>query len=310
MYKEIYLAGGCFWGTEALMGALPGVLETEVGYANGTLEAPTYKQVCRGDTGHAETVRVRYDPARTSLTTLLGWYFRSIDAMSVERQGGDVGNQYRTGVYYTDAADRDEIEAVFCQVQAGLPGPMAVELAPLSCFYPAEPYHQDYLDKNPGGYCHVPLELLAQARQAGSGILPHYAMGDTAALSPMARAVLFEADTEPPFSHPLWNQFPAGIYVDAATGEPLFAARDKFYSGCGWPSFSRPISPEVVTEHLDTSYGMERTEVRSRSGNLHLGHVFDEPAGRRYCINGSALRFIPKDEMEAAGYGALLERAD
>lgn len=310
MQKEIYLAGGCFWGTEALFQAIEGVLETEVGYANGHLKNPGYRAVCGGDTGHAETVRVRYDDEIVSLETLLDWYFRSIDPLAVNRQGPDVGKQYRTGVYYTDPDDRAKIEGYFQRVQAALNGPLAVELLPLSCFWPAEEYHQDYLAKNPGGYCHIPQALLLEARKRPLKIKERYPMGDVNVLSPMAKAVLFETATEPPYSHPEWNRFEPGIYVDAATGEPLFASRDKFFSGCGWPSFSKPIVPEVVSEHMDTSHGMVRTEIKSRSGGLHLGHVFEEGDGRRYCINGSALRFIPKDRMAAEGYGDLLSAAD
>lgn len=309
MNKDIYLAGGCFWGTEALLQAVEGVTETKAGYANGNTEYPTYQQVCTGATGHAETVLVRYDTERTSLNTLLSWYFRSIDPFAVNRQGPDCGTQYRTGVYYTDPADRSEIESVFRLVEKELGKAVAVELMPLSCFYPAEDYHQKYLKKNPAGYCHVPRSLIAEARYRPLRIKDSYPMGDTDSLSPMAKAVLFHGATEPPYSHPEWNSFEEGIYVDAATGEPLFASADKFYSECGWPSFSKPILPEVVSERTDRSHDMIRTEVRSRSGDLHLGHVFDEPAGRRYCINGSALRFIPKDKMEQEGYGDLLSAA-
>lgn len=310
MEKELYLAGGCFWGTQALLQSLAGVIKTQAGYANGWLKNPTYEQVCAGDTGYAEAVRVEYNGEILPLTTLVDWYLKSIDPMAVDRQGPDRGKQYRSGIYYTDPADAAPIQAQLAALSKTLPGPLAVELRPLACFYPAEEYHQDYLKKNPGGYCHIPSALLAQARKRPLKVKPAYPMGDTGTLSPLSQAVLFDNATEPPFSHPEWNRFDSGIYVDAATGEPLFGSGDKIWSDCGWPSFAKPIVPEVVKERPDHSHGMERTEVRSRSGDLHLGHVFDEPSGLRYCINGAALRFIPREKMKEEGYGDLLPAAD
>ena len=157
--KEIYLAGGCYWGTEKFMGVLRGVTETEVGFANGHVAAPSYRQVCDTDTGHAETVRVVYDPAVLPLEKLLSLFWRIIDPTSFEKQGGDVGNQYRTGVYYVDEADRPVIEASLADLAKAYADPIVVECLPLACFYPAEEYHQKYLDKNPGGYCHIPRRM-------------------------------------------------------------------------------------------------------------------------------------------------------
>lgn len=161
--KEIYLAGGCYWGVEKFMRSLKGVTDTEVGFANGTVEAPTYRQVCQDHTGHAETVRVRYDPAVLPLPLLLRLFYRIIDPTAVERQGGDVGNQYRTGVYYADPADAPVVEASLAALADALDKPLAVEHGPLRCFYPAEEAHQDYLDKNPAGYCHVPWAMIRWA---------------------------------------------------------------------------------------------------------------------------------------------------
>lgn len=158
--KTLYLAGGCFWGTEAYLRQFPGVLRTEVGYANGRTAHPSYEEVCRNNTGHAETVKVDFDEAVLPAGRLLERYFRAIDPFSVNRQGGDVGTQYRTGVYYADKALLPELEAAFREQEAKLGRPMAVELLPLENFYPAEDYHQDYLTKNPGGYCHIPAALL------------------------------------------------------------------------------------------------------------------------------------------------------
>ena len=166
--KEIYLAGGCFWGTEHYFKQIRGVLETQTGYANGHTENPSYEDVCTDRTGFAETVRIVYDPAQVTLRLLLELYFKSIDPLSVNRQGHDEGTQYRTGIYYTDPSDLPVIEAVYTAVQEGLGELLAVEKQPLVNFYPAEDYHQDYLDKNPGGYCHLPFELFEYARRANN----------------------------------------------------------------------------------------------------------------------------------------------
>ena len=166
--KEIYLAGGCFWGTEHYFKQVRGVTATEVGFANGKVENPTYRQVCTEDTGFAETVRITYDPAAVSLDLLLELYFKAIDPLSVDRQGEDRGNQYRTGVYYTDAEDLPAIRKVFREEQRKYQEPLAVELLPLQNFYPAEEYHQDYLDKHPDGYCHLPKALFVFAAGANN----------------------------------------------------------------------------------------------------------------------------------------------
>ena len=166
--KEIYLAGGCFWGTEHYFKQVRGVTATEVGFANGKVENPTYRQVCTEDTGFAETVRITYDPAAVSLDLLLELYFKAIDPLSVDRQGEDRGNQYRTGVYYTDAEDLPAIREAFRKEQLGYTEPLAVELLPLQNFYPAEEYHQDYLDKHPDGYCHLPKALFVFAAGANN----------------------------------------------------------------------------------------------------------------------------------------------
>lgn len=310
---EIYLAGGCFWGTEKYLSVIRGVTETEVGYANGTTEHPTYEEVCTGKTGHAETVHVVYDPAILPLEFLLELYYESIDPSSVNRQGGDAGTQYRTGIYYTDPADLPVIERSIEKLARRLDKPVAIEVLPLSNFWRAEEYHQKYLDKNPGGYCHIPKSKLTRAARAI--INPaDYAPPDEkrlGALTELQYDVTQHSATEPPFENEYWNEQRQGIYVDITTGEPLFVSTDKFESGCGWPSFARPLDPAAVTYHRDSTHGMERAEVRSRVGNAHLGHVFDdgpkELGGLRYCINSAALRFIPKEEMEKEGYGHLIE---
>lgn len=164
--EEIYFAGGCFWGTQHYLKQIRGVVGTEAGYANGETENPTYKQVYTDTTGYAETVRVLYDPAVISLQQLVELYFHSVDPTLLNRQGGDVGTRYRTGIYFTSPEDLSVIQAVYDKVAAEYDIPLVVELQPLMNFYPAEEYHQDYLDKNPEGYCHIPLALMEFARMA------------------------------------------------------------------------------------------------------------------------------------------------
>lgn len=310
----IYLAGGCFWGMEALMQSIPGVLDAQSGYANGTGAADAdYRTVCTGQTGFRETVRVEYDPEQVSLDALLLAYFYVIDPTVENRQGNDIGTQYQTGVYYTNDRARETVERI-AAIERGRSQAFFVEIGPLVNFYPAEEYHQDYLDKNPGGYCHIPLEemdLFSQLRIDPGDYQKPAAEAIRDKLTSEQYRVTQEGGTERPFANEFWDRFEKGIYVDVVTGEPLFSSTDKFESGCGWPAFSRPIEAPAVVELPDDSHGMHRTEVRSRSGDSHLGHVFtgdpESPNGVRYCINSTSLRFIPYAKMEAEGYGYLLD---
>lgn len=307
--KEIYLAGGCFWGMEAYFKAIKVITETEVGYANGNKANPTYEEVCSEMTAFAETLKIKYDENIVSLDTILTHYFRIIDPVSLNRQGGDIGTNYRTGIYYTDDCDLPEINSKMAEVQRDYIKELAVEVNPLKNYYPAEEYLQDYLDKHPGGYCHIDLN------KADIPVIPkenyHRPVADEIKkiLSNEEYKVLIEGQTEPPFKNKYDEHFERGIYVDALSGEPLFSSKDKFDSGCGWPAFSKPIAPETIYKKNDYSFDMEREEVRSRVSDGHLGHVFEdgpkETGGLRYCINSNALRFIPENEMEKEGYGYL-----
>ena len=309
MLKKIYLAGGCFWGTDHLFSLVEGVEKTVAGYANSRVADPTYEMVCSGRTGAAETVEVIYDDIRVSLTELLYIYFRSIDPTTFDRQGNDVGTQYRTGIYYTDSSDLPVIEADVATVQRRYSEPLAVEVLPLENFYPAELYHQQYLYKNPKGYCHISPSLFAEVRGQHR---PKRSDKDELRerLTPLQWEVTQNGATERPYINEYDHEFRKGIYVDVTDGTPLFVSSRKYDSGCGWPAFTRPIDPSLITEHKDTSYGRVRTEVRSASSGSHLGHVFpDGPAsegGLRYCINSASLRFIPESEMATAGYSDLL----
>ena len=305
---EIYLAGGCFWGLEEYFSRIKGVEATTIGYANGQVESTNYELIHQTD--HAETVRVVYDEQAISLREILLYYFRVIDPLSVNRQGHDVGRQYRTGVYYLEAKDRPVIEQVFAEQEEQLGQKLAVELEPLRHYVLAEDYHQDYLKKNPGGYCHINVNDAAQPLIDGRQYQKPSDQALREELTDEQYQVTQQGATERPFHNAYHATFEEGIYVDVTTGEPLFFAGDKFESSCGWPSFTRPIARDVIRYYEDLSHGMERIEVRSRSGNAHLGHVFtdgpQDQGGLRYCINSAALRFIKKADMEKEGYGYLL----
>ena len=244
----LYFAGGCFWGTEHFFKQINGVLDTRVGYANGHVENPTYEQVCEHQTGFAETVEVKYDPQRLPLTLLVQLFFRTIDPTSVNRQGGDVGPQYRTGIYYTDPALRPLLVAEKAKLAAAIGRPVAVEVEPLHNFYAAEDYHQDYLDVHPGGYCHVPSALFEEARRANADALQKNTYRKPTdeelrrRLTDVQYSVTQKAATEAPHQNAYDKEFRPGIYVDITTGEPLFLSTDKFESGCGWPAL-----PTIVT---------------------------------------------------------------
>ena len=311
----IYLAGGCFWGMEKLMQSIPGVLDAESGYANGTgAQDADYKTVCSGKTGFRETVKVTYDSARVTLDQLLFAYFEVVDSTAVNRQGHDIGTQYQAGIYYADAESQATVERIAAIERARTPR-FSVEIGPLVNYFPAEEYHQDYLDKNPNGYCHIPFAEIARLSKTKIDA-GRYQKPDREVLQKKLTAeqyaVTQESATERPFTSAFYGSKQRGLYVDIVTGEPLFTSDDMYHSSCGWPSFTRPVEPSVVVERTDSSHCMHRTEVRSRAGNSHLGHRFEgdaeSPNGTRYCINGASLRFIPFEELDAQGYGFLKEK--
>lgn len=310
--RTIYLAGGCFWGVEAFFARLDGVIDAVPGYANGKTQNPSYEDLIYRNSGHAETVKVTYDSAKITLDELLVYFFRIIDPVSVNRQGNDIGAQYRTGIYYADEREKPVIDHRIDIVQSSYSQPVAVEVKPLVHFFEAEDYHQDYLAKNPDGYCHINLNAADEPVIRKSW----YPKPDDSAIRMMLTDEQYRvtqlSGTEACFTNPYDSNYDSGIYVDIVTGEPLFSSRDKYKSGSGWPSFVKPIADYVVVYRTDYELGYPRTEVRSRSGNSHLGHVFEdgpsEKGGLRYCINSAALKFVPLSDMENLGYGYLIKQ--
>ena len=312
-YEEIWLGGGCFWGTEAYMKNLQGVVHTSVGYANGHIENPSYELVCTGQTGHVEAAYVVYDPNIITLEHILEAYYHSINPTLLNQQGNDVGTQYRTGIYYADEKMESVIKKSLDNLQDRTEGKVVVEYEPIESYYLAEQYHQDYLTKNPHGYCHIPPKMMEYAKNYRM-----YEKKDKEELKLFLDPLSFEVTqndaTERPFSHEYDQNFEKGIYVDITTGEPLFSSLDKYDAQCGWPSFTKPIMHPSLKLLEDTSHGMNRVEVRSQIGDSHLGHVFtDGPkdkGGLRYCINGASLRFVPYDKMKDEGYEHLVDLFD
>ena len=310
--KEIWLAGGCFWGIEAYMTRIYGVYDVTSGYANGNIDNPTYEQVCSGKTKFAEAVHVLYDPEKVSLEKLLISFFKVVDPTSKNKQGNDVGDQYRSGIYYKAVMDKIVIDNVIKNQQKKTTSQIYTEVLPLENFFLAEDYHQDYLEKNPNGYCHIDFSNLSE-EVVNIEVKKYPRPSDEelkAKLTDIQYKVAVENNTESAFSNEYFDNHEPGLYIDVVTGEPLFSSSDKYDSGCGWPSFTKPIVSEVITLKEDKKFNMIRTEVRSRSGDIHLGHVFEDgpsdKGGKRYCINSASIKFIPKDKMEATGYGYVL----
>lgn len=301
---EIYLGGGCFWGTQGYFDLINGVVYSEVGYANGISDQTSYNQIARTD--HAEVVRLKFDANRVDINEILEHYFRIIDPFSINKQGNDIGRQYRTGIYYSDDKLKSVIEDFISRKQAKFAKPIAVEIEPLKNYIKAEEYHQKYLDKNPNGYCHIDLNLASKPLYDESKFKIPSLSELKEKLSDLAFKVTQEKATERPYSSQYDKFDERGIYVDIVSKKPLFSSSDKYDAGCGWPSFTKPITTDAASYHRDLSHGMERIEVTSRQSGSHLGHVFDDgpidKGGLRYCINGASLEFIPYDEMDKRGY--------
>ncbi|RJS60883.1 peptide-methionine (S)-S-oxide reductase MsrA [Bacillus sp. PK3_68] len=307
-WKLATFAGGCFWCMVSPFDEQPGIKEVVSGYTGGHTENPTYEEVCSDITGHYEAVQIMYDPAVFPYKKLLELFWHQIDPTDAGGQFNDRGSSYRTAIFYHDKEQKELAEASKAELAASgrFQKPIVTEILPARPFYRAEEKHQHYYKKNAFHY-----NLYKEGSGRAKFIRENWKDQKTdeqlrEELTPLQYEVTRNNATEPPFHNEYWDHTEEGIYVDIISGEPLFSSTDKYDAGCGWPSFTKPLRRIELAEKLDTSHGMRRIEVRAKTSDAHLGHVFDDGPGpdrARYCINSAALRFVPKDKLEEEGYG-------
>ncbi|WVE38096.1 peptide-methionine (S)-S-oxide reductase MsrA [Priestia megaterium] len=308
-YEVATFAGGCFWCMVKPFDEQPGIIKVVSGYTGGHKENPTYKEVCSETTGHYEAVQITFDPEIFPYEKLLELYWAQIDPTDAGGQFADRGDSYRTAIFYHNEHQKALAEESKRQLEASgrFSESIATQILPAKPFYEAEDYHQGYYKKNKFRYA-------MYRRGSGRDRFIKENWKDfgrdeqlKTTLTPIQYEVTQNDATEPPFRNEFWDHTEDGIYVDIVSGEPLFSSTDKYDAGCGWPSFTKAINKDEVKENMDVSHNMVRTEVRSKTANSHLGHLFDDgpqdAGGLRYCINSAALRFVPKEDLEKEGYG-------
>jgi peptide methionine sulfoxide reductase msrA/msrB len=309
--EQATFAGGCFWCMVSPFDEQPGIIDIVSGYTGGHTKNPTYEEVCSDTTGHYEAVQITFDPDVFPYRKLLELFWQQIDPTDAGGQFNDRGLSYRTAIFYHNNEQREDAEKSKFELENSgrFQKPIVTEILPASPFYKAEEKHQQYYKKNPFHY-----NLYKEGSGRSLFIRENWKNRKNdeqlrKELTPIQYEVTRNNATEPAFRNEFWNHTEDGIYVDIISGEPLFSSKDKYDAGCGWPSFTKPLRRFEIEEKFDTSHGMRRIEVRSKTSDSHLGHVFDDGPGpdrARYCINSAALRFVPKNKLVEEGYAEFV----